>query len=45
MDPGLDIHFVHHSWKWNTLSDVLFAGEPGDGSFDATAKALFACRL
>jgi len=45
MDPGLDIYLVHHSWEGDALSDVFFAGEPGDGSFDATAKALLACRL
>ena len=36
---GLDIDFVHKSWEGDALSDVLFAGEPGDGTFDAEAEA------
>jgi len=36
---SLDINFVHQSWECDALADILFAGEPGDGSFDAEAKA------
>ena len=32
---NLDIYFVHHSWECDALSDVLFSGQPGDGSFYA----------
>ena len=31
----LDIGFVRHSWEWDALADVLFAGDPSDGAFEA----------
>jgi len=31
----LDINFVHHSWECDALTDVLFSGQRGDGSFYA----------
>ncbi len=35
----LDVNFVHHSWEGYALPDVLLAGQPGDGSFDAESEA------
>ncbi len=35
----LDVDFVHKAGEGDALSDVFFAGEPGDGSFDAEAEA------
>jgi len=35
----LNIDFVRHSWEWDALADVLFAGDPSDGSFDAESEA------
>jgi hypothetical protein len=40
---ALDINFVHHSWESDALTDVLFSGQPGDGSV-ARRSALAARR-
>ena len=37
--PRLYINLVHHSRECDALSDVLFGGEPGDGTFYAEPEA------
>jgi len=35
----LGVDSVHHSWEWDALPDMFFAGEPGDGSCYAEAES------
>ena len=35
----LNVYLVHHSGKRDALTDVLLAGEPDDGPFDAEPEA------
>jgi hypothetical protein len=35
---GLNVNFVHHSGESDTLADVLFACQPGDGTFYSEAE-------